>query len=88
MARSLYNLQGFESKQLFFAIKSIESRSCKFQEKSMIKRIVNSRLPLIVYNPPKVFDMDYFKETYNAGGLPVLDTEFFEYDEIVEIIER
>jgi len=54
----------------------------------MIKRIVNSRLPLIVYNPPKVFDMDYFKETYNAGGLPVLDTEFFEYDEIVEIIER
>ena len=39
----------------------------------MIKRILSSRLPLIVYNPVKVFDIKYFKEIFNSGALPVFE---------------
>ncbi|MFA5905301.1 MAG: beta-ketoacyl synthase N-terminal-like domain-containing protein, partial [Desulfobacula sp.] len=50
----------------------------------MIRRILNSRLPLMVYNPVKVFDVRYFKEIFTAGALPVLDTEFLTHEEILE----
>ncbi len=50
----------------------------------MIRRILNSRLPLMVYNPVKVFDIKYFKDIFNAGALPVFDTEFLTPDEIVQ----
>ncbi len=42
----------------------------------MIKRILGTRLPLMVYNPPKVFDLGYFTRCHQSGALPVLDTEF------------
>ena len=50
----------------------------------MIRRILNSRLPLMVYNPVKVFDIKYFNEIFNAGALPVFDTEFLTHEEILE----
>lgn len=50
----------------------------------MIRRILNSRLPLMVYNPVKVFDIRYFNEIYSAGGLPVLDTEFLTHEDILQ----
>ena len=50
----------------------------------MIRRILNSRLPLMVYNPVKVFDVKYFKDIYNAGALPVFDTEFISHDDILQ----
>ncbi|CCK81789.1 type I polyketide synthase [Desulfobacula toluolica] len=50
----------------------------------MIRRILNSRLPLMVYNPVKVFDIKYFIEIFNAGALPVFDTEFIPHDEILQ----
>ncbi|NOX32435.1 MAG: acyltransferase domain-containing protein [Deltaproteobacteria bacterium] len=49
----------------------------------MIRRILNSRLPLMVYNPVKVFDIKYFNKIFNAGALPVFDTEFLTHDEIL-----
>jgi hypothetical protein len=30
----------------------------------MIKRILDSRLPLIIYNPPLVADTDYFESIH------------------------
>ncbi len=50
----------------------------------MIRRILNSRLPLMVTNPIKVFDVKYFKEIFNSGALPVFDTEFLTHDEIIQ----
>ncbi len=48
----------------------------------MIKRILDSRLPLMVYNPPLAVDADYFESIHRAGGLPVLDTEFMPLETI------
>ncbi len=50
----------------------------------MIRRILNSRLPLMVYNPVKVFDVKYFNELFNSGALPVFDTEFLTHDDIIK----
>jgi len=50
----------------------------------MIRRILNSRLPLMVYNPVKVFDIKYFNDIFNAGALPVFDTEFLTHKDILE----
>ncbi len=50
----------------------------------MIRRILNSRLPLMVYTPVKVFDPEYFRQIFMAGGLPVFDTQFLSRDEILE----
>ncbi len=54
----------------------------------MIRRILNSRLPLMVYNPAKVFDLKYFNEIFNAGALPVFDTEFLTRDHILQCISQ
>ncbi|MCP3874854.1 MAG: polyketide synthase, partial [Desulfobacteraceae bacterium] len=54
----------------------------------MIRRILNSRLPLMVYNPVKVFDIKYFKEIFNAGALPVFDTEFLTHEQILQSAKR
>ncbi len=54
----------------------------------MIKRILSSRLPLIVYNPVKVFSIDFFTEAFNAGSLPVFDTEFTADNEIIENVKK
>ncbi len=50
----------------------------------MIRRILNSRLPLMVYHPVKVFDIKYFNEIHAAGALPVLDTEFLTHEDILQ----
>ena len=50
----------------------------------MIRRILNSRLPLMVYTPVKVFDVGYFHEIYAAGALPVMDTEFLTRGDILQ----
>ena len=50
----------------------------------MIRRILNSRLPLMVYNPVKVFEIKYFSEIFNSGALPVFDTEFLNNEDIIQ----
>ena len=42
----------------------------------MIKRVLDSRLPMAVYNPAGLFCPDYFESLGRAGALPVYDTEF------------
>ena len=54
----------------------------------MIRRILNSKLPLMVYNPVKVFDITYFQTVFNAGGLPVLDTEFMPRQQTIETVKQ
>ncbi len=54
----------------------------------MIKRILDSRQPVIIYNPPKVFSIDYFRECYLSGALPVFDTEFFSNSDVISILEK
>ena len=49
----------------------------------MITRILSSRLPLMIYTPVKVFDVRYFHAIYQAGSLPVFDTEFLSKDDIL-----
>ncbi|OQY51506.1 MAG: polyketide synthase, partial [Desulfobacteraceae bacterium 4572_89] len=50
----------------------------------MITRILNSRLPLMIYTPVKVFDVSYFHAIYQSGALPVFDTEFLSTEDILE----
>ncbi|MFH2092915.1 MAG: beta-ketoacyl synthase N-terminal-like domain-containing protein [Pseudomonadota bacterium] len=50
----------------------------------MIRRILNSRLPLMVVTPVKVFDVKYFNAIYTAGALPVFDTEFLSDENILD----
>ena len=52
----------------------------------MITRVLDSRLPLIVYNPPKVTDAGFFVKSFQAGALPVFDTEFINNEEIMRFI--
>ncbi|MDY0374137.1 MAG: SDR family NAD(P)-dependent oxidoreductase [Desulfobacterium sp.] len=52
----------------------------------MITRLFNSRLPLMIYNPAKVFSLNFFIKAYKAGALPVFDTEFLSDNEILENI--
>mgnify|MGYP000891874441 CR=1 FL=1 len=50
----------------------------------MITRILNSRLPLMIYTPVKGFDVSYFHAIYRSGALPVFDTEFLTREDILE----
>ncbi len=54
----------------------------------MIRRILNSRLPLMVYNPVKVFDVKYFTKIFSAGALPVFDAEFQTHDQIMNTVQQ
>jgi len=54
----------------------------------MIKRILDSRLPLLVYNPPGSVDTTYFESIHQAGGMPVLDTEFLTLDTVIREMEN
>jgi len=49
----------------------------------MITRILNSRLPLMIFTPVKVFDISYFNAIHKAGALPVFDTEFLSHEDIL-----
>jgi len=53
----------------------------------MINRILSSKLPLIVYNPLKIYSRDYVRSLHDAGALPVIDTEFFQPKEILNILK-
>ncbi|MFH2058239.1 MAG: beta-ketoacyl synthase N-terminal-like domain-containing protein [Pseudomonadota bacterium] len=53
----------------------------------MIRRILNSRLPLMVVTPVKVFDVKYFNAIYTAGALPVFDTEFLSHENILKSLD-
>jgi acyl transferase domain-containing protein/NAD(P)H-dependent flavin oxidoreductase YrpB (nitropropane dioxygenase family)/acyl carrier protein len=50
----------------------------------MITRILQARLPLMIYTPVKVFDIPYCNAIYAAGALPVLDTEFLTREVILQ----
>ncbi len=52
----------------------------------MITRVLNTRLPLMIYTPVKVFDLSYFHAVFAAGALPVFDTEFLNTGEILQKI--
>ncbi len=54
----------------------------------MIKRVVDSKFPLIVNSPTGVYEKEYFKTVFEAGGLPVLDTEFMAVDSVKKAIEE
>ena len=54
----------------------------------MIARRISSKLPVLAYHPPKVFDPDYFNHIHAAGALPILDTEFFANTDIIQMIEQ
>ena len=54
----------------------------------MFKRVINCRLPLIVNSPAKVFDINYFKAVHESGALPLLDTEYFDYEENLKILDE
>ncbi|MBI9088008.1 MAG: SDR family NAD(P)-dependent oxidoreductase [Desulfobacterium sp.] len=53
----------------------------------MITRLFNSRLPLMVYNPSKVFNLDFFSRAFRAGALPVFDSEFLSNTEILNRVK-
>ncbi len=54
----------------------------------MLTRIINSRLPLMVLNPVKVFDLNYFKAINDSGALGIFDTQFLDKDLILERVEK
>ncbi len=71
-------------------IKSRSGKTDKIKndgEKIMIRRILNSKLPLMVVTPVKVFDVKYFDAIHRAGALPVFDTEFMSEENILENLD-
>ena len=54
----------------------------------MFTRLLNSKLPLMIYNPCKVFSLNFFTAVFQAGGLPVFDTEFMTRQEIMDGIKQ
>ncbi|HNX59185.1 MAG TPA: hypothetical protein PKK43_08790, partial [Spirochaetota bacterium] len=47
----------------------------------MSKRVLDSKYPVVVYNPTGVFDIGYFKSCHAAGATPVFDCEFLSDEE-------
>ncbi|MEA1968569.1 MAG: beta-ketoacyl synthase N-terminal-like domain-containing protein, partial [Thermodesulfobacteriota bacterium] len=54
----------------------------------MLTRILNSKLPLMIYNPVKTVSIKFFKKIFKAGVLPVFNTEFLSENEIIETIKK
>ena len=54
----------------------------------MIQRIAHTRLPVLVYQPPKIFDLHYAKACWQAGALPIIDTEFGTFDQVSSHLEQ
>ncbi|PID78334.1 MAG: polyketide synthase, partial [Deltaproteobacteria bacterium] len=54
----------------------------------MIKRIFNSSLPVLAYNPFGSPDINYFKALFESGCLPVFDTEFIDFEIACELLEE
>jgi len=54
----------------------------------MIKRLLDSRLPLMIYSPYRVFNIDYYRKIFAAGALPMFDTEFMTDAEIEANLEK
>jgi len=82
LARYLYYI--VEMMRIFTEVMVKIKLKTNYGETLMIRRILNSRLPLMVYNPVKVFDVKYFNKIYDAGALPVFDVEFLTHDDIIQ----
>jgi malonyl CoA-acyl carrier protein transacylase/acyl carrier protein len=54
----------------------------------MITRVLDSKLPLIIYNPIGVYSKDYFTAAAESGALPVFDTEYFAAENSIEHIKE
>ena len=54
----------------------------------MLNRILTTRLPLLAYHPPKTYDLDFFKNIWLAGAMPVLDTEFIGTSELSDLLRQ
>ncbi|MBN1500070.1 MAG: acyltransferase domain-containing protein [Spirochaetes bacterium] len=54
----------------------------------MIRKVIDSRFPVIVYNPTGIKCSNYFNEAYKAGTLPVFDSEFLSSDDIISHINE
>nr|WP_319493995.1 polyketide synthase [uncultured Desulfobacter sp.] len=54
----------------------------------MLNRILTTRLPLLAYHPPKTYDIDFFKNIWLAGAMPVIDTEFISASNLSELLEQ
>jgi len=53
-----------------------------------MKRIIDTRLPLIIYYPQKKYEKDMFINVHESGGLPVLDTEHCDPEKTKDIIRE
>jgi malonyl CoA-acyl carrier protein transacylase len=49
---------------------------------------LTTRLPLLAYHPPKTYDIDFFKNIWLAGAMPVLDTEFISASKLSDLLEQ
>ncbi len=54
----------------------------------MIKRIINTPLPCMVYNPVKTADASYAVAAYEAGAMPVIDTEFIQTGDVLTLVDQ
>ncbi|MDY0131850.1 MAG: beta-ketoacyl synthase N-terminal-like domain-containing protein [Desulforegulaceae bacterium] len=54
----------------------------------MIKKIFNSSLPVLAYNPFGSPEIKYFKALFESGCLPVFDTEFIENEITLDLIDQ
>jgi malonyl CoA-acyl carrier protein transacylase len=54
----------------------------------VLNRILTTRLPLLAYHPLKTYDLDFFKNIWLAGAMPVLDTEFIGTSELSDLLRQ
>ena len=54
----------------------------------VLNRILTTRLPLLAYHPPKTYGVDFFKNIWQAGAMPVLDTEFISASNLSELLKQ
>nr|WP_320191579.1 SDR family NAD(P)-dependent oxidoreductase [uncultured Desulfobacter sp.] len=54
----------------------------------MLNRILTTRLPLLAYHPPKTYDLDFFKNIWLSGAMPVLDTEFISASKLSDQLKQ
>ncbi|WP_321493743.1 polyketide synthase [uncultured Desulfobacter sp.] len=54
----------------------------------MLNRVLTTRLPLLAYHPPKTYNLDFFKNIWQAGAMPVLDTEFIGASKLSDLLSQ
>ena len=63
-------------------------RSINKETYKVIHKLLDSRLPLMAHAPVRVMDVPYFEAIHEAGGLPVIDAEFFDADPVMECARK